>query len=261
MFLTFEGQLMTKSSVSSRMTRRTAPLIALLGSAGLVLTACGGVTVDTSALASLAASAMASSSAQSEMATEEVPEEAASEEALAVCDGDTVPCAVGDLTSNGGTVFYVSETPFPCGDGYECTVMEAAPLGWYGTDVDPNPYWCSDDQPGSDADLGTRTAFGTGWDNTAALVTACSLESAAGMATSYDGGGMTDWFLPSKDELDTMMSASVVLFSSDQPATSEWYWSSSESDSINAWNQSFNTGSQEANKRFISLAVRPVRAF
>lgn len=252
---------MKSSSVSSRLTRRTAPLIALLGSAGLVLTACGGVTVDTSALASLAASAMASSSAQSEMATEESTEAAPAEETATVCDGDAVPCAVGDLTGSGGTVFYVSETPFPCGDGYECTVMEAAPLGWYGSDVDPNPMWCADDQPGFNEDIGTRTAFGTGWDNTAALITACGPASAAGLATSYDGGGLSDWFLPSKDELDAMMSASVVLFSSEQPGASEWYWSSSESDSTDAWNQSFNTGSQESNMRFIELAVRPVRAF
>ena len=39
------------------------------------------------------------------------------------------------------------------------------------------------------------------------------------------------------------------------------YWSSSENDNNNAWNQNFNNGDQNNNNKDNNLRVRPVRVF
>jgi len=39
------------------------------------------------------------------------------------------------------------------------------------------------------------------------------------------------------------------------------YWSSSENDANNAWNQNFNNGNQNNNNKNNTNYVRPVRAF
>ena len=61
---------------------------------------------------------------------------------------------------------------------------------------------------GSDAVSGaTGTAIGTGSANTDAIIAAqgaTETSYAAGVARAYTGGGFTDWFLPSKDELNEM---------------------------------------------------------
>ncbi len=49
--------------------------------------------------------------------------------------------------------------------------------------------------------------------------------------------------------------ASVGGFSTDN------YWSSSENDDNNAWNQNFNNGNQNNNNKNNTNYVRPVRGF
>ena len=53
----------------------------------------------------------------------------------------------------------------------------------------------------------TETAVGTGAANTTTIISAqgaTETSYAAGLARAYTGGGYTDWFLPSKDELNRM---------------------------------------------------------
>ena len=83
---------------------------------------------------------------------------------------------------------------------------------------------------------------------------------AAGLAWVYENNSKTDWFLPSKDELDQLW-ANKSAFGMFAPK----YWSSSEAgpedDAYNAWNQDFASGGQFFNSKFNTYYVRPVRAF
>ena len=124
--------------------------------------------------------------------------------------------------------------------------------------------------------------------NTAAIkarMTAGSVASssyAAGMASAYTGGGLTDWFLPSKDELNAMCNYSRNPTAPAAPSVScagaqngpfaagtygfasDSYWSSSQHPSFGfvAYFQIFSTGgSQSLGTKGNSLRVRPVRAF
>ena len=54
------------------------------------------------------------------------------------------------------------------------------------------------------------------------------------MAKAYAGGGYTDWFLPSKDELNLMYTNKATINTTatangGSSFSSSWYWSSTES--------------------------------
>ncbi len=82
---------------------------------------------------------------------------------------------------------------------------------------------------------------------------------AAGVADDYVANGITDWWLPSRNELAKMQEnlneKGVGGFSSDD------YWSSSEAAVGVAWFQYFTDGIQGGYLKGYSLYVRPVRAF
>ena len=89
------------------------------------------------------------------------------------------------------------------------------------------------------------TAVGTGKQNTSDIVAALGLGAYAAkicddLTVSNGGVTYTDWFLPSKDELDLMYD-NLQSFAVGGFAYA-YYWSSSESDSYNAWNHGFGTG-------------------
>ena len=82
--------------------------------------------------------------------------------------------------------------------------LEAAPVGWAGSgDIDPRVIWSGTDPSGVAGPLSTGTGVGWGWLNTRRIIEHYPV-SAAWMAASFRGGGFTDWFLPSKDELDAL---------------------------------------------------------
>ncbi len=80
---------------------------------------------------------------------------------------------------------------------------------------------------------GTGTALGSGSENTANIIAqqGSSTTYAAGLAKSYDGGGYTDWYMPSIDEM--------VLISQNRDQfgglSADSYWTSSEQDGANIW--------------------------
>jgi hypothetical protein len=103
---------------------------------------------------------------------------------------------------------------------------------------------------------------------------------AAGLARGYNGNGFTDWFLPSKDELNAMCNysrnpaapaAPTVRCAGTQDGAFDGgafgfaavdYWSSSQYVASTAWFQYFVNGFQGADVKNVSLlSVRPVRAF
>ncbi len=104
----------------------------------------------------------------------------------------------------------------------------------------------------------TGTAIGTGLTNTNAIIAAQGSGSyAASIARDYNGGGYTDWFLPSKDELNQLYQQQTAIggFADD------YYWSSTENDSSFAWCQDFYFGYQLYNVKSDTNYVRAVRAF
>jgi hypothetical protein len=108
--------------------------------------------------------------------------------------------------------------------------------------------------PGADG-----TALGTGNQNTIDIMAGCAT---AGIAARICGdlvlNGYSDWYLPSKDELNKLFlnREAVGGFLYDN------YWSSSEFDLERAWDQYFTgLGSQNTRVKNTSQGVRAVRAF
>ena len=195
----------------------------------------------------------------------------------------------GKGASGVGTVFYASATSFACGPNMasSCNFLEVAPNLWDpsnvvkckslstycgGTDqttsdfsnVFPNAIpWCYGKDlivPGAGG-----TVIGSGYANTTAILPNCNTGDAANAARSYSGGGLTDWSLASKDELNAL-----YLYTNRDAIggfTSNWYWSSSQdSSSGDVTKQSFGNGSQSiCQKSDIEYncywGVRPTRAF
>jgi hypothetical protein len=108
----------------------------------------------------------------------------------------------------------------------------------------------------------TGIAIGTGLANTNTIITsqgATATSYAAGLARAYSGGRYTDWYLPSKDELNKLYLNRIAIGGF---AYSN-YWSSSENDNNFAWYQSFNfiTTYQDEYGKYGEFYVRAIRAF
>jgi len=116
----------------------------------------------------------------------------------------------------------------------------------------------------------TGTAVGTGATNTDAIINTYAGSSqtsyAAGLARDYNGGGYTDWFLPSKDELNKMwlMRTDINTTASANGGSNiiqAYRWSSSEVADNRAWRQLFTTGAPAIYYKNATYYVRAVRAF
>ena len=168
--------------------------------------------------------------------------------------------AIGDFYQ-GGVVFYIfqsEDTGYVLGETHGLIAAvedQGSGIRWYN---------------GSYTTTGaTGTAVGTGSANTTTIITeqgATATSYAAGLARAYEGGGYTDWFLPSKDELNLMyenIGQGNVLGLGNVGNFAEWYyWSSTEHDYNNAWVQRFLNGIQNVfYKDYASILVRAVRAF
>jgi hypothetical protein len=106
----------------------------------------------------------------------------------------------------------------------------------------------------------TGTAIGTGLANTNTIITsqgATATSYAAGLARAYAGGGYTDWYLPSKDELNKLYLNRIAIGG----FASNYYWSSTEAGSFNAWDQNFGSGFQNSSFKVDTDYVRAIRAF
>ena len=112
----------------------------------------------------------------------------------------------------------------------------------------------------------TATAIGTGSANTDAIISVqgdTQSDYAAGLARAYTGGGYTDWFLPSKDELYKMYinKSTLEAVSGFNAFITTYYWSSTEKDSYKASMQLFSNGHQTDFSKSYPSNVRAVRAF
>jgi len=85
---------------------------------------------------------------------------------------------------------------------------------------------------------------------------------AALKCAEYTGEGYTDWYLPSKQELNRLYQQKDIVGGFADESPSKPYWSSTEYDFANAWCQFFDTGLQRINsKANVFSYVRPIRAF
>ncbi len=103
------------------------------------------------------------------------------------------------------------------------------------------------------------TALGTGNANTAAIVaTQGPGNYAAMLCADLEIGGHTDWYLPSKDELDRIYDNKRTIGG----FAEQRYWTSSEADVNNAWPQNFANGYQyHLYDKSYAIRVRAVRTF
>ena len=104
------------------------------------------------------------------------------------------------------------------------------------------------------------TLIGTGYPNTSAMLTMCESDDAAEQVRRYTGGGMTDWSLPSLDELN------ALYYYTGRNAiggfAAYYYGSSSAIYADCAWGVQFENGYQYfADRTNLHYGVRPVRAF
>jgi hypothetical protein len=151
--------------------------------------------------------------------------------------------AIGDVGPAGGIVFYIT--------GRGAYGLEAAPAD---QSSGSGAAWCGYTVwTGADG-----TAVGTGAQNTALILAGCSTSGiAAKIAHDYTLNGYTDWFLPSKDELNLLYQQKDVVGG----FAHAYYWSSTEYNSDYAGVQDFVYGYQLGNYTGIPLRVRAVRAF
>jgi hypothetical protein len=169
---------------------------------------------------------------------------------------DLANLVVGDLYQ-GGVVFYILEegdTDYVAGETHgliAAVADQSSGIRWFNGSYDTTG--------------ATATAVGTGSANTDAIIAvqgATTTSYAAGLAKAYAAGGYTDWFLPSKDELNKMYLKKEILEAvSGFTAFSNFYWSSTEDGSNLAWFQNFDYGNQGSYDKNFTFKLRAVRAF
>jgi hypothetical protein len=105
----------------------------------------------------------------------------------------------------------------------------------------------------------SATALGTGNANTNNIVIFYGAENnAARLCADLDLNGHSDWFLPSKDELNKLYINRVAIGGFADTS----YWSSSEYNANFAWFQNFYGGGQGASWKYVvNYRVRAIRAF
>jgi hypothetical protein len=88
-----------------------------------------------------------------------------------------------------------------------------------------------------------RQGIGWGRENTTAIVVQNGEgKYAAKFVDDYSANGKSDWFLPSRDELDVVYNASVTVGA--PKVLPMPYWTSSENSAKYAWYQLFQDGTQ-----------------
>ena len=163
----------------------------------------------------------------------------------------TCGLSIGD-THQGGIIFYL--------DGSGCHGLVAAPsdqstgIQWYnGSYIDTYAY-------GNGIGSGEGNSQGIRrWQGT------CSSCYASQLCQDLNLGGKTDWYLPSKYELNLMYEnigqGNVLGLGNVGNFANNYYWSSTEYDNYNARKQGFFNGGQGSDDKDDSSFVRAVRAF
>ena len=143
-------------------------------------------------------------------------------------------CKVGDIGPGGGTV-----------------VFDAGEVKWWGRFLEALPLAKGRGLPWSVKTVESayagetvlRQGIGWGRENTTAIVAQNGEEKyAAKFVDDFSTRGKSDWFLPSRDELDAVYNASIIVGT--PKVLPMPYWTSSENSAKYAWYQLFQDGTQ-----------------
>ena len=169
-------------------------------------------------------------------------------------------CALGNTGPGGGKVFYVHASgTFACGAtlASQCKYLEAAPTSGTNAWTEARYDWSGN----TSLFIGSawRTAVGSGYSNTEAMVAQSSTANKAGTITrAYRGpNNLSDWYLPSRDELNQLYINRAIVGG----IATNWYWRSTEGGTIYAWYKDFSLSNENQDFKYGTWFVRPVRAF
>ncbi|MBN2683246.1 MAG: DUF1566 domain-containing protein, partial [Bacteroidales bacterium] len=150
----------------------------------------------------------------------------------------------------GGVIIYVN---ISTGNGLVCAV----------SDQSTGIFWNN----GSYISTGAiNTAIGAGQANTTTIITVQGPGTYAALACdNLSTNGYSDWFLPSKDELNLIYQNRSIINSTSiangGSSLSNVYWSSSETHSNLSWMQGFVTGGSAMANKDTNYRIRAIRAF
>ena len=159
------------------------------------------------------------------------------------------PYTVGQ-TALGGTIAYILQSGDP---GYDAGVQHG--LVATATDTAANAVWGCPTTAITGAD---GIVIGTGNQNTIDIMAGCATAGiAARLCGDLSEGGYSDWYLPSKNELNALYTNRVAIGG----FSATVYWSSTESDTFGAWAQDFNDGTSNFYSKSSNPRVRAIRSF
>ena len=161
-------------------------------------------------------------------------------------------CKVGDTGPGGGFVFYVSSAQRWWGRYLEARVLVKAGLPW--SKVPATSLYVDDVNGTAARKRIDAKGIGMGATNTAAIV---AQGGKGRYAASYVDraiiGGKTDWFLPSKDELNALYNQHALT---GRPAVPDGpYLASSEAGANVAWYQLFQDGTQFTDENLVGATT------
>jgi hypothetical protein len=195
---------------------------------------------------------------------------------------------IGTAGPGGGIIFYYYANGFACGPTLTssiCYHLEVAPNTWSGGAADPAISWSTNVFSNQTTAVAGAdgTVIGSGFQNSLDIVNQSgnvAATSAAVAAREYTGGGMNDWYLPARAEINELCKYARGQRTGDVTqacastgtlipgfAADPKYWSSSEFSNESypgntAWYQNFSLGNQSNYfKSYNGNYVRPVRAY